>query len=90
MDLHDSYGDGTAGLVCPPDVAYGSNVLLGTLHYTGPCSWVFLSHAPGDLTEGFALPGVGQFADVQYFVTPPKPATGLLLALGGLALRFRR
>jgi hypothetical protein len=85
-------GDGIAGLVLPPTTVYGTNVLLGTLHYTWTTgSWVGLGITPGDLTEGFALPGVGQFAEVTFngpFI--PEPATMLLLALGGLIVVRRR
>jgi hypothetical protein len=85
-------GDGIAGIVFPPAVVYGTGVLLGTLHYSiHPGSWVDLGATAGDETEGFALPGVGEFADVQYngAYIVPEPAALVLLALGALALRRR-
>ncbi|MBP9027347.1 MAG: hypothetical protein KBH81_14530 [Phycisphaerae bacterium] len=83
-------GDGFAGLVFPPDAVYGEDVLLGTLTFAGTGSWVDLGATPGDLTEGFALPGVGTFANATFSgAYIPEPAALVLLALGALALRRR-
>jgi hypothetical protein len=86
-------GDGIAGLVFPPTVVYGPSVLLGTLSFSGSCGsycFIGLEDTPGDLTEGFALPGVGQFAEVTYWgLWCPEPTALGMLALGALALRRR-
>jgi len=84
-------GDGIAGMVFPPAVVYGDDVLLGTLSFAGTGSWVNLGATPGDLSEGFALPGVGQYAEVDYGPGAyiPEPAALALLALGALAVRRR-
>ena len=83
-------GDGFAGLLFPPDVVHGEDVLLGTLTFAGTGSWVDLGVTPGDLTEGFALAGVGGFAAATFTgAYIPEPAALVLLALGALALRRR-
>ena len=83
-------GDGFAGLLFPPTVVYGEDVLLGTLTFAGTGSWVDLGVTPGDLTEGFALAGVGGFAAATFTgAYIPEPAALVLLALGALALRRR-
>ena len=83
-------GDGFAGLLFPPDVVHGEDVLLGTLTFAGTGSWVDLGVTPGDLTEGFALASVGGFAAATFTgAYIPEPAALVLLALGALALRRR-
>lgn len=83
-------GDGIAGTVFPPTLVYGQHVLLGTLAFAGTGSWVDLGYTPTDLTEGFALPGVGGFAPATFTgAYIPEPASLVLLALGALALRRR-
>ena len=83
-------GDGFAGLLFPPDVVHGEDVLLGTLTFAGTGSWVDLGATPGDLTEGFALASVGGFAAATFTgAYIPEPAALVLLALGALALRRR-
>jgi hypothetical protein len=83
-------GDGIAGVVLPPDVVYGPQVLLGTLEFGGEPGWVDLGYTAGDLTEGFALPGFGEFAPATFageYI--PEPAALVMLALGVLTLRRR-
>jgi hypothetical protein len=78
--------------VFPPGVVYGTHVLLGTMHFTGSeFSYVTPGYIVMDPDEGFALPGVGEFAPATFTGWPilPEPSSLVLLALLILALRRR-
>jgi hypothetical protein len=84
-------GDGLAGLVPPPDVVWGSGIVLASLalHTANPLGTTYLdaSVTPGDLFEGFMTEnGFAQVTFVQGVITP-EPASLLLLALVGLLRR---
>lgn len=86
-------GDDLAGMIFPPGVLFGEDVLLATvtlsLEELGLTNLV-PSHTLGDLTEGF--PMVEGFAPVEYMPGSidviPEPAS--LALLGVLALLRRR
>ena len=87
-------GDGLAGLVQPPNVVWGTDILLATvtlqLNFVGTTTLLpGDSNAAGDLTEGFIN---GGFVPVNYTAgaiqVTPEPASLVLLALG-LVLRRR-
>ena len=80
-------GDGLAGLTPAPGVT-GDDIVLATLTLTALLAGESLLHlavTEADLTEGFALQGVGQFDAVDFgeplrVVVTPEPATGVLVA----------
>ncbi len=85
-------GDGIAGLTLASPV-YGPHVLVGTAYFTftgGPYRVSGSDDYPEDLTEGFALPTPGEFAQVTYWFYAPEPTAGALLGFGALVLLRRR
>jgi hypothetical protein len=84
-------GDGLAGLVPPPAIVFGPQVVLASLvlHTANPLGTTYLdaSYTPGDLFEGLMTEnGFAQVSFLQGSITP-EPAS---LALLGLLVLLRR
>ena len=95
-------GDGLGGVIPfmdPP--LWGDDIVLATVQFDltgayGISPLILSDDNPPDLTEGFALPGIGEFAVVHYLegsietIPSPSAATLGLLGLFSLGLARRR